>query len=242
MSKKYNIIDLKRLYDKYNELLFNNELPNNFKFKWTNTRKSVGLVRSVGLRKETKDGYIMKNENISSFEISKEFNLSGDKIDGIIIHEMIHVWQIVKKLPYIGGDHGKYFMEKRDEIISKGYDIPLTGECIDFVGDLMKKSKDFLYIVLNDDSTFTMPLIKGVDIKDMYTMLYQFNHHFNRNIDRIEIRSTFSKSIKSYTFPRSIKNSKMYYGLTQLTYNNSNVLATLDLDSMYEYWDLMNKK
>lgn len=129
--------DLQGRYDEFNRLYFGNELPHiTVEMK---PLKTVGgmvkaAVKPIGPKTHPalirlghpkyKDGELRLDS--MRLVISTAYARLPGEIDSILLHEMIHVWEMaIAKVYY--ENHAKTFLEKRKEVMAaSGIDIPLT--------------------------------------------------------------------------------------------------------------------
>lgn len=145
--------DLVKLYNRLRKKYFD-ELPKGVKYNskdkgkydnitigigWNNRKGSVGMAQAL-LR-----GNMIQTKSI---HISKKYKLPGDKLIGVMLHEMIHI-KIFKEYIYSGkklqkmdnserkGGHGRLFMRYRDELMKRsGYNIPPAESEVELSDDI----------------------------------------------------------------------------------------------------------
>lgn len=117
-------INLQSEYQKWNAKLFNNELPKiSMSFKKIKKASGVTTANAVRVKKGSK---VLKSVSDLSIAISTNLKLTQEEFDGILIHEMIHVWFLNNLLDE---KHGLSFKAKASELSKKaGFTIPLTHE------------------------------------------------------------------------------------------------------------------
>lgn len=142
-------IDLNREYDKYNKLLFNNELPR-VPMRWSNRKTSLGHVKYL---RNNNTGEI----KIEHLAMSGFFSIPYSNFKSTLAHEMIHV-----KLLTTGKDdrwdkHGHNFMAEANRINDMGLGFSISAfNTEDFgVSDKTKQNmKTLIAIILELDGNF----------------------------------------------------------------------------------------
>ena len=134
--------DLQKKYDSFNELLFDGALPK-IPLIWKKMKNVGGQVvfstmlepgripphiparyRRMVKRDPYKDGYRVVWPSVR-LEMSNLWQRTEAEADGILVHEMIHVWMLVQN--NIGEMHGTEFMAKLRELEAKvTFKIPVT--------------------------------------------------------------------------------------------------------------------
>lgn len=133
-----------RLRD-FNEKYFDNRLDiNYFPIKLFPYKHSGGSVYfDCSYNRLTGEIY---NASINDFRISTSFSFTEEQLCNIILHEMIHVYQIqVLKRQDIKGNklepHGQTFTSKMNELNKKGWNIKILMPREGFIG-LSKKGEE----------------------------------------------------------------------------------------------------
>lgn len=131
----YSIKFLEDLYDKFNKLYFDNELP---KIKIQMNSRSKSMARTAGMQTGSKIVPEM-------MEFSSLFNLTADQLYGIMLHEMIHVYLFLRGKK----GHDVYFKIKLSELQSKVNFKILTVEDNEalFYGDKLSTKKHYIIFV-----------------------------------------------------------------------------------------------
>jgi tRNA-specific adenosine deaminase 1 len=112
--KQFN---LKATYDKFNRQYFNNELPR-ITLKWGRSKRWGGLAS--GRRGPSGDILPVK------ITISDFLSMDEERFLGIMLHEMIHIWQWVNGH---ADHHGAFFKAKRQELSGKApFTIPVSED------------------------------------------------------------------------------------------------------------------
>lgn len=157
---EYNEIDIFNskvlidLYNKFNVLYFNSELPTDFDIRWIKSKVKGGVVNFSAFKKP------QKLEKINYLGISNYRPLTQEKLNGLMIHEMIHVYMCIKNIIYTSGldkSHGYQFMDKLKEIQSKvNFTIPLTEDSYEINDHIKSKTFDILFWNNNIKKTFSV--------------------------------------------------------------------------------------
>lgn len=138
-------LNLKKMYDTFNGLYFNNELPKDLSVSWYKS-KTLGGEVSVLVKKISK--YKKEVVKVNHLKISNVMERSKKDLVAILLHEMVHVWVAVNNIHE--NMHGPAFEEKRKDIEKvSGISIPKT-EAIGAIGlsdKLKQKTKDVIVVV-----------------------------------------------------------------------------------------------
>jgi len=124
--------DLQSRYRFWNNKAFGGELPA-VKMGWIKSRRSGGTTKA------TRRGAVITPESI---DISSYLVTDADKLDGILLHEMVHVQTMVKNGTDFGGAHGVFFGGNlRDAESKAGRKIPISDDLDnwDFSEDMPSK-------------------------------------------------------------------------------------------------------
>ena len=113
---------IKARYDHWNQVGFGGELPSDVAFLARSLPGTTyGLTKSTytytgpkWAMKSSDPRAMVKSVNIESVTISTKMKMTADVFDGIILHEMIHVW--CAKNHWVNQDHGPVFMKKFREV------------------------------------------------------------------------------------------------------------------------------
>lgn len=129
--------DLQAKYNLFNGMYFENRLPK-IPLKWGSLKTKSGEVkwhvkpgdgvperaRGRGIRRNF-SGYVFVPGTMT-MTISSNYLRDEKSLDGILLHEMIHVWMVAVE-NRIEENHGPNFERMRREISAKsGIDLPLT--------------------------------------------------------------------------------------------------------------------
>jgi predicted SprT family Zn-dependent metalloprotease len=107
--------DFKKKYNDFNKKYFDNKLPDDLEINFRLRKKYVfGEARCeiISLTKEIKHLEIRLNPIIRNFD--KEY------AEGILLHEMIHIYQYITNTYNEANPHGFSFLKIRKEIMKKG--------------------------------------------------------------------------------------------------------------------------
>lgn len=168
----FNKIDLRKEFNRLNELLFNGEVPK-VPLKWSKRKKALGHVRSRIDKRERK---------IYSVElwISTFFSVTYKTFLNTLAHEMIHVL-INSRNPMNAYDpHGRDFMEEANRINSMGFGFEITktnGENLKISKQTRERigGRRFVVLVLEINGTYsiavTTPQVYNRDHHELFNML-----------------------------------------------------------------------
>ena len=194
-------IDLNSLYDQFNKEYFYNELPKIPIKLSSRTKQSGGWVDG----KRQHDGTIIP----ISMTISSFFKRTNeDEVKGIILHEMIHVWQYINGL----AGHGMDFLNKLKELQKKvKFIIPLEDSVNNFEkSDMVKTTiKDVVLIFKNNN--FSIVVCKNEMIKDnLFHILNSFGGMIK--FDKVELFLIQSDEavLNKYPIKTKWKNIQIY--------------------------------
>lgn len=194
-------IDLSKLYDKFNKKYFNRELPD-IKIKWSNRRRSMGTV--LASRNNT-TGII----TIKHLEISKHLNIDEDKLNALMVHEMIHVYIMhTLQLNEKNGGHGTEFHKKLDELNRKTpFVIPATEDENDFgVSDHVIIKPTVVILRTGSDGTWIHAISEtgfkknheGIIARFVQGMQYEIIVSTSNTITQIPVARTLTKKGMPY--------------------------------------------
>jgi len=207
---------LKARYDHFNALLFDNKLPQDIPITWAPLKRASGLTSyKVGQVSNTAQdatarflgnkyaGYQIKPETLK-IQISHILKRTDQDFDGILIHEMLHVFFGVTGNH--GEKHGNKFQQMVREFTAKlGFKIPLT-DTIDHNMELSSqqfiKTIGVLIMVLKDGK-IVYSLYDQRVVKDNIPF---FQERLNQTLESVEKNELWLvKSerwmVKSYTIP-----------------------------------------
>ncbi len=144
--------DLDKKYAEFNNAYFDGALPK-IKLSFSNRLKNSS-GQAIGKWKDKARNLV--DMSTVEIRIAGALQKSEEKLDGILLHEMIHVYFFTIGMPQ--EDHGKNFLEKLKYISSiSGKDIPLrdtfdnTEELADHIKD---KEYGVIWIMLYDKKQF----------------------------------------------------------------------------------------
>jgi predicted SprT family Zn-dependent metalloprotease len=107
--------DFKKKYNDFNKKYFDNKLPDDLEINFKLRRKNVfgEALREIDpFTKEIKHLEIRLNSIIKNFD--------EEYADGILLHEMIHIYQYITDTYNDANPHGFSFLKIRKEIMEKG--------------------------------------------------------------------------------------------------------------------------
>ncbi len=119
-SSRFNI---EKSFKELNKKVFKDELTLDFAIRWGKFKNRVGQVLF--------DRMGNQEVNIIEFMITDYYAMTKEQFEGIMLHEMIHVY-IFQKGIRDNGDHGRHFQSMMQDINSKGYNISKTENAEDF--------------------------------------------------------------------------------------------------------------
>lgn len=120
---------LKQRFKKFNEMYFNNELPEVPKFKVGGSKNIAGefLAKLYVNWDDDEEKYIEAMDKMTIY-LSKRLLRDSHILDEILLHEMIHYYGYFMNFN-IDGTHNEWFMEYAEKINKDGYNI---GEYYDY--------------------------------------------------------------------------------------------------------------
>lgn len=227
--KEYN---LQQKYNLFNRLYFNNELPQ-IKLSFRKLKNASGLAKAKFITisdagkqyitDETKRLYYVNGNRLIlkdsvSITISSTYDRNEQTFDGILIHEMIHVYAYIYS--YEKDPHGEIFINKVKEISQKaGFEIPI----VDTIEDKeIANSKEFLIVELKTNNGISFSFLNSTFAKDLSKMehlLGFFNYYYKNTtakISELTIYYVKSKKITEIVYrtgvpiSRSTKTLKFY--------------------------------
>lgn len=122
--------DLKSKYRYWNSKGFGGELPS-IPMKWVRSKRVGGYVEATVRYKTPMDRRLGTGEvTLKKLAVSNFLQMSEERFDEILLHEMIHVYVMgILGKAGRGGGHGADFLAKRREVSSKtGVNIPMTED------------------------------------------------------------------------------------------------------------------
>ena len=175
--------DIQKKYQEFNNKYFSGELPD-IPISWT-TRKGVGGLVTFKVR--AKPGFASRRKyerkDYRNYElvpdtmkmmISRSFLRDEKSLDGILLHEMIHVY-MASIAGLVGEQHGANFMKKLRELsATTGIDIPLTDDTTDAVMNPETKLKEIVVMLVekkNGDVSFGVLNKKSIINEDALVAL-----------------------------------------------------------------------
>jgi uncharacterized protein (DUF2147 family) len=110
-------------FNELNKKFFNSELVLNFDIKIIKSKKKGGCVV-----------HNAKQSKVISFNISNFYKRDSHQLNELIVHEMIHVAQVQKRLNMDFGGHGTSFKRYVNDIkkIDSSFNITITENSMEF--------------------------------------------------------------------------------------------------------------
>ena len=206
VRSKFNLLNE---FNKYNELLFNNELkPINL--KWGYHKRFFGRTGIIRIKVKPK---VYLTEEIV---ISYYYDYDYDFFKNVLVHEMIHAYIIQKK--YIDDDsHGNIYMSIANEIDKKGFNTALRIMDSRFV-DIHDKSplKDEVFTIMyrNDDKILCSIFDKS-SINEIGKIYFKtLKHDYGKDFEII-VSKTNDYRLKRYSITKSIHKKIQCYTICQ---------------------------
>jgi hypothetical protein len=153
-----NEYSLENRYKYFNNLLFQNKLPENIHLSWSSSKRQSGETVAKAQKIDNKDVIVPDSISIT---LSKLFKRSNEVFDSILIHEMIHVYFF--SISDFKEQHGPKFKALADRFSRQlGFQIPLTDNMKDaqaIIGApkptcvilITKPNKTYSYSVMNQN-------------------------------------------------------------------------------------------
>lgn len=205
---------LKKMYDKFNQELFlkvlGRSLPEDLVVGWTTAKKSVGKASAT---KNNTTGQVTPERIV----ISKNFDLSEDQLKGILVHEMVHIYDYI-----VTGKstHGSKFYKTIDELQKYvNFNIPykeseatFTPQKTNIRGLLLMRMGDKRRIVVWLEKFFKN------NVGDLFS---KYHSILERRYRDIEIYGGFYESsiLEKYPVKRSSPKGKIpFYGIDKNEY------------------------
>lgn len=165
-------VNLRTLYFKLNKEYFGGALRSDFTFKWNNSTRIAGVVKSQVQWTKKVSGRLAQfypSEGVvtkwKSLEISKKFNMSEDELKGIMVHEMIHVWLLDQGIIETSGGnkmHGTEFMNKLHQLQARTpFNIPETETNLKFSKQIKARPTGYLWVKFKTNKNWIVKA--GVD-------------------------------------------------------------------------------
>lgn len=244
-NANYNLQDK---FNKFNRELFNSELPN-VPIQWSKLKNVSGKVEYKIIRKSPKPdarlvriGIVDKNKGVELVPNSVRIKISNlhkrteEELDGILVHEMIHLY-MVSNGEYFE-NHGSKFNAKLKELNAKtNFEIPLTDKVgiLELEGSQLKEVV-VVYIQKQGYDSFGLLNSKVVDNQLINEIENKFRYFVKNNsvkqVTVVRIKSIeWSRIASQLPIARSLKTVK-YYKVPDLTYvndleNNGKVLTQI---------------
>lgn len=187
----FSKIDLNREYDKYNQLLFNNELPK-VPMRWSNRKTSLG---HVNYSKNNFTGEII----INHLAMSGFYSIPYSNFKSTLAHEMIHVKLLTTGKQDHWDKHGPNFMNEAKRINNMGLGFSISAFNTENFGvsDKTKQNmKTLIAIIMELNNKFylsvTTPNVFASDmdfIFNLYERLVQRGKFHTVEITAVESRN-----------------------------------------------------
>jgi len=208
--------DIKSKYDYYNKTLFNGELPDNFKMRFSRTKKAGGHVRTMYWTKGRGRYQTFTRWEIEELMLSTFFLRTEEQLDSILVHEMIHVWLTANEMHegYNVKLHGPEFVQKMGELQSKvPFQISLY-HTQDQRGDLSTRSKSLEVGVLVTLVNGKADSIAVFTKKTLEDNLERLKEIMNKNAEPgLEIIFGLSShpTLETFKIKRSVSRFSLYH-------------------------------
>lgn len=162
---------IKEIYDKMNRLVFDGKLPQ-VPFVIRQMKNNVGLVSFK---------YLGRTPFVTEFAISKNYDFTPEQLQRIVLHEMIHVWEVQNN---VGLDvaHGRHFEREMERIKSMGYDVSPTEKSTD-----LEIQKEFT------GKTYTVVRVVDEKSGDVFMLFRKFDSTVEE-----QLKSVLSRHAKLY--------------------------------------------
>jgi len=202
--------DLHGKYASFNALYFDGKLPN-IKLKWTNSSKLAGEVKVRYFATMFKGKKVIKSFEHIHLGISKYYARDDSDIDGILLHEMIHVYLDTVGIHegYSGiKHHGKEFMDKLKTVERKSK-ITIT------ITDTLPKAKVAkvvdvgVVLIKRDNNNYSIAVINKTTFNKNKDSLSPTRWDFGRSM-KFRKGIVPNDMIAKYPVQRSVKNVGFY--------------------------------
>jgi len=202
LTENITSYNLDQKYTEFNSKFFNNKLPE-IPVKWGKLSKVGGIAKCETLTKNNVKTII---PNSMSIKISSVYERDEKNLDGILLHEMIHILMFVEGK--FKENHGSLFKNEAINIGNKaGIEIPLTDDTSNLLlaNEKLKTVIVIVYISKDGKYCFSMVSPKSynydpntIDIIDRMKKIKDFKTY--------EITSPiWTKTATRLSVPRSIK-------------------------------------
>jgi hypothetical protein len=202
-NSNYNISSK---FDTFNKRYFKGELTR-ISMGWNN-RKNIGGSVTSRLNKKT-DFY-----DPEKLMLSKFFEKNEEQLDGILAHEMVHVWQGQMTNKGDGVQHDSVFKKKLSEINSKTpFDVPISEENL-FLIPSKKTGKNYAVVIMNENSIQVYSdSIKNDILENWDSVKKTAPSYFNSN--KISLYMSNFAELENYPIKRKLvkKKNMVFYKL-----------------------------
>jgi len=211
LNEDASTYDLHGKYASFNSLYFDGKLPN-IKLKWTNSSKLAGEVRVKYFVTMFKGKKIINSFEHLHLGISKYYIRDDGDIDGILLHEMIHVYLDTVGIHegYNGiKHHGKEFMDKL-KVVEKKSKIKIS------LTDNLPKAKlskvaDVGVVLAKTDKGYVIAVInKTTYNKNKDSLVSPTRWSFGNSLKSFRSGIVSNDLIGDYPVQRSVKNVGFY--------------------------------
>lgn len=199
------------LYNKFNVLYFNSELPTDFNIHWMKSKIKGGVVNFSAFKKP------QKLQKINYLAISNYRPLTQEKLNGLMMHEMIHIYMCIKNIIYTSGQdksHGYEFMNKLKELQSKvDFTIPLTEDSNEINEHIKSKTFDILFWNTNAKKIFSVYPENYLKIhKDELIKKYEYSLSIHRKTTKTDVFVVQSNDrfFLNYTCKRNLNTQSFF--------------------------------
>lgn len=171
-------------YQHFNTQYFNGELPL-IPIAWRRLKKASGRTHAQ-LSKSYATGKISLVEGSIRMELNNEFNRPEATFDGILLHEMIHVWEYCNG--YFKENHGAIFNRKRKELeAASSIEVPVTDNTLgsednEYVG----KPRTFYVLILEAGRRTAYSILSAPTAAEVAGRLWR-NRKSSETSDRMDV-------------------------------------------------------
>jgi len=209
------------LYNNFNNKYFNNKLPTDLEIKWFRSKNSAGVAKAKFIKKRHK----LDITEIDGISISNFRPLSKNKLNGLMLHEMIHIYLYTKNVVYTSGRdkvHGYEFLDKLKELQKQAnFEIPLTEYSMEISDDIKSKTFDVLFYI--DNKIAFSVYSKDYLIKNKDNLIKKWEYTLEQRRKRGEnvkmlVYQSNDKYLLNYKCKRNL-NTLTFYGMEKDKFN-----------------------
>lgn len=208
--------DIKGKYDYYNKKLFGGELPNNFTFKFSRTKKAGGHVRTLYWTSGRGRYQTVTKWEIQELMLSTFFLRTEEQLDSILVHEMIHIWLTIneKHEGYNVKLHGPEFVQKMGELQKEVpfqislYDTP------DMRGDMSTRSKSLevgVLVTLLNGKADSIAVFTAKTLKDNLERLKAIMTKHKEPGLEVVFGLSSNPTLETFKIKRSVSKFSLYH-------------------------------